>query len=424
MQSKWQWHLLRLWRALSVRAALFAVLGIAASLASLVVEPWLPIDLATKIGADALESILTIIASSMLTVTTFSLGIMVSAYGAASSNVTPRALQILMRDSTTQNSLATFLGAFLYSLVGIIALKTGAYGAEQRLVLYVVTIGVIILIFLTFIRWIETLRRFGRLGDTIRRIEQATAEVLKARLADPYLAANRWDGTPPPDATPVYAETPGYVQHVDMKLLSQAADECELRIYLAAPPGAFVHDSAPLVWAAGSSVAKAAKEAIQRAMTVDETRDFSQDPRFGFIVLAEIASRALSPGINDPGTAIEILGRGVRLFQLWDERAEPKVEWPQLWAPPITTTDLFDDFFPPIARDGATIVEVQIRLQKALLALVKSQPEALGTSALAQSRLALIRAEAALVIEADKFAVRQVAAKVAASAQLAGIAEA
>lgn len=422
MQSKWQWHLHRLWRALSVRASLFAVVGIAASLASLAFEPWLPIDLATKIGADALDSILTIIASSMLTVTTFSLGIMVSAYGAASSNVTPRALQILMRDTTTQNSLATFLGAFLYSLVGIIALKTGAYGPQQRLVLYVVTIGVIILIFLTFIRWIETLRHFGRLGDTIRRIEDATAEVLKSRLAEPYLGANRWAGVPPPDAKPVYAETPGYVQHVDMEILSEAADDCGLRIYLAGPPGAFVHRTAPLVWAVGSSVSKSGTESIRRAFTIDETRDFSQDPRFGIIVLAEIASRALSPAVNDPGTAIDILGRGIRLFQLWEERAEAKVEWPQLWAPPITTNDLFDDFFPPIARDGAAMVEVQIRLQKTLLALIEAQPEALGPAALAQSRQALLRADAALVIEADKFAVRQIAAKVAAAAQSAGIA--
>ena len=133
--------------------ALFSLLAIATALVAIVAEPYIPRDVPTKIGADAVDNILGIIASSMLAVTTFSLSTMVSAYSAATSNVTPRATRLVMEDSTTQNVLATFVGSFLYSLVAIIALSTGAYGETGRVVLFIVTIVVIALIVVTLLRW-------------------------------------------------------------------------------------------------------------------------------------------------------------------------------------------------------------------------------------------------------------------------------
>ena len=81
MLSKWSWLLLQLTRRLWFRAALISLLAVAAALVSILASPYLPEGLSTKIGADAVDSILTIIASSMLTVTTFSLSTAVAAYG-------------------------------------------------------------------------------------------------------------------------------------------------------------------------------------------------------------------------------------------------------------------------------------------------------------------------------------------------------
>ncbi|WP_439604689.1 DUF2254 family protein, partial [Shinella sp.] len=138
MTSRWGWLLSQLGRRMWVRATLFSILAIVTALIAIVLAPFIPGDLSTRIGADAVDNILGIIASSMLTVTTFSLSTMVSAYSAATSNVTPRATKLVMEDSTTQNVLATFIGSFLFSLVGIIALSTGAYGDQGRVVLFLV----------------------------------------------------------------------------------------------------------------------------------------------------------------------------------------------------------------------------------------------------------------------------------------------
>lgn len=166
MTSRWVWHLSKITRRMWFRASLFSILAVLTALVAIGLAPYIPSDLPTKIGADAVDNILGIIASSMLAVTTFSLSTMVAAYAAATSNVTPRATRLVMEDTTTQNVLATFIGAFLYSLVGIIALSTGAYGSTGRVVLFVVTAGVIVLIVVTLLRWIDHLSRLGRVSET------------------------------------------------------------------------------------------------------------------------------------------------------------------------------------------------------------------------------------------------------------------
>ncbi|MCY2449393.1 DUF2254 domain-containing protein, partial [Klebsiella pneumoniae] len=92
----------------------------------------------------------------------FSLSIMVTAYGSATTNVTPRATRLVVEDVTTQNVLATFIGSFLFSLVGIIALSMGAYGERGRVILFIVTLVVIALILITLLRWIQHLTSLGR----------------------------------------------------------------------------------------------------------------------------------------------------------------------------------------------------------------------------------------------------------------------
>ena len=56
-----------------------------------------------------------------------------------------------------------------------------------------------------------------------------------------------------------------------------------------------------------------------RAFIVGDDRTFREDPRFGLVTLAEIAARALSPAVNDVGTAIDIVGTFVRLLARWAE---------------------------------------------------------------------------------------------------------
>lgn len=160
MNSKWYWQLLELTRKLWFRVSLFGILAVITALVSIAIKSYIPVSASAQIGADAVDNLLNILASSMLAVTTFSLNIMVSANNSAASNVTPRATSLLTEDRTTQNTLATFIGSFVFSLVGIIALTLGAYGEEGRTILFIVTLFIITLIIITLIRWIQHLSKF------------------------------------------------------------------------------------------------------------------------------------------------------------------------------------------------------------------------------------------------------------------------
>lgn len=220
-------RLVQLSRQLWVRSALFSLLAIVTALLALLVKPYVPIELPGTIGSDAVDNLLTILGSSMLTVTTFTLNIMVSSYTAVSGSATPRATRLIIEDPTSQNVLGTFLGSFLYSLVGIIVLKTGLYGGQGRVVLFLMTILVVAMIVVTFLRWIGHLSTLGRLSDAVDRVEQATRAALEWRLDHPWLG-----GRPPTEemercetALAVFTPQIGFIDHIDVSALDAAAEE-------------------------------------------------------------------------------------------------------------------------------------------------------------------------------------------------------
>jgi len=395
VDSKPFWIVRQALKKVWVRVVSFALLcvltvGLAPTLAQ-----WLPDGFAEDLGSLSVDRILGILASSMLAVTTFSLSIAVSAFAAAAVNATPRATALLQEDPTTQNVLATFLGAFLFSLIGLIALRTDYYDPAGQIFLFLATLVVVGLVVLALLRWISHLMSFGRMCDTLDRVEQATAHSLQQRLAHPYLDGNPLHGNIPDDAVPLLASCTGYVQHIDISALANCAEVVKAELYVAALPGSFVHPAAPMLWTRGGTVDKKQQQALREAFSIGNERSFDQDPRFGLIVLSEIASRALSPAVNDPGTAISVVGRLVRLLSCWTEQQEPKIDYPSVHVPPILPDDMICDAFRPIARDGAALIEVQIRLQKALAALGSIAPMAFAQPVNALSRYALERATAA-----------------------------
>lgn len=412
MFSKWQWLLTQLLRSLWLRATLFGLLAVTVALIAIPIERLVDVEMPVTVTAESVIKILDILASSMLAVTTFSLGVMVTAYGSASSGASPRANQLVKQDSTTQNVLATFLGSFIFSLVAIITMQTGLYGETGRLILFVTTLGVVTLIVITMLRWIEHLSRLGRLGETTQRVENATVNALREWVEHPSLGGRPLESEVTPEyANLVYPQKTGYVQHVDTGALSAIAEEHDCEIGVISITGHLAHPAKPLVWTCTENKIDDAR--IQAAFSINDTRSFEQDPRFGLSVLAEIASRALSPAVNDPGTAIDILSRSVRVLLPWQQRdlSEEHVIYPRLYVPRMQLADLLDDIYMPIARDGAGMVEIHRRLQQSLIALTANAPDRFHEQALRISALDLEHAEAKLTLESDKQSVRHLAEK-------------
>ena len=151
---------------------------------------------------------------------------------------------------------------------------------------------------------------------------------------------------------------------------------------------------------------------ISSKFRIGGDRVFDDDPRFGLIVLSEIAGRALSPAVNDPGTAIDILGTFVRLFATWVEPVEgdgTEAEHDRIYVRHLAIADMVDDAFSLIIRAGADNVAVAIRVQKCFAALAALEHEELQAAVKHHSALSLALSKKQLQLDEDVDAVREAA---------------
>lgn len=405
----------RLREQLWVRPLMVGLLSIGmAFLATLFDDLQLLRQLLPEVTLESVEKLLSVMASSMLVIATFSLASMVSAYAAASNTATPRSFTLVIADDASQNALSAFVGAFIFSIVALTAVKNDYYQAGGIFALFVMTALVFSLVIFTFVRWADGIARLGRMGSTLNKVEKATHDALKLRRDAPTLHGSKVCDHPARQA--VFTTTVGYVQDIDIAKLQTCAEKTDGRIVVAALPGTLATPDRPLAYVVGSRVGQDPPDCkcVIEAFKIGTNRRFDNDPRFGLVVFAEIAGRALSPAVNDPGTAIDILGRLVRLLHLWSEPAamaqgEDQPIYDRVEVPEVSLRDMFDDAFTAVARDGAGQVEVAVRLQKAFSALASIGDEKMRDAANYHRGLALQRSRMALALPEDLAAVRNAA---------------
>ncbi len=399
-------------RKLWVRVVAMGLLSLVALGVTQLIEIFVPDEMAGRLSGAAADRLLDIIASAMLSATIFSMTVMVSTYRSSASQWTPRVHQLIMQDTTTQRTLAAFIGAYLYALVAIILRETGVFGDEHALVIFWLTVAVLAYVVWSLVRWVLHLQTFGSLLHTTRQVESITKKRFRERLTTPCLGANPLRSAVPEEAWSVETDQSGFIQHIYPEGLQAVAERYEVQVYLPKAIGEFVFLHEPLLWIEGKMPSDEDCEEflslLRGHVTVEDLRSYDQDPRFGLTVMGEIASKALSPGINDPGTAIDVITRVGRILSSYsdetiseeDQEEGPKLD--RLWVPPLMPDDLLDDGFGALARDGAQIYEVQHRLQATLAGLMQHPDAGLRDSARKFAELTLRRALAHMDFAPDR----------------------
>lgn len=180
--------------------------------------------LVPTITTDSIETLLAIISASMLMIATFAVASMISAYASASNTATPRSFSLVISDDVSQNALSTFIGAFIFSIVALIALKNGYYDKAGRFALFIMRLMILGMVIITFVSWVDRIARLGRLGETIDKVETASAAALQRRRAAPILhdvpaGRNQNEGKA------IYGGTIGYVLRIDVPALQRFAEK-------------------------------------------------------------------------------------------------------------------------------------------------------------------------------------------------------
>lgn len=358
--------------------ALGAVFAVSMALLAAVMPRYvLPQDFTLPdIQLDTIDGLLDVLASSMLAVTTFSLSIMVSAFASAASGATPRATQLVMADDNTRVAIASFISAFIYAAIAKTALGMGYYHQNGRFVLFVATVLVLLYLIVTLIRWVFTLSQLGRMGNTIHKIELRAAQTLAEYRAEPLLGAAGDE----PDGEPVMWLTNldmGYLTHINMAALNTLATQGDFRLHIVVRPGKLLYPGDVLAKVYGYQPTDKLVKALRDGFVVQDSRSYDQDPRYGLIVLSEVAQRALSPAVNDPGTAIKILTVLTKLLLSVKPQRDAASHAPyyRLSMVALVEEELLVQAIDPLLRDGAGNIEIAERCQKILAAIHRGAPE-------------------------------------------------
>jgi len=388
------------------RPLLFCLVSVGAALFAHQADGTKLDTLVPNIKTESIKGLLDTISSSMLVISIFAVASMISAFSSASNTATPRSFKIVVTDDMSQNALSVFIGSFIFSIVATVALDNGFYGKSGIFILFLFTLSLFALVILTFLKWVNGISRLGRLEHTISLVESVATKSLSKHIKQPFLHALPITNSLS-NGQSVISNSVGYVQHVDMSALQALAKEKGLKIQLNCLPGDFIHENFAITFFTNiedldlDEITKKMNDAIH----VGDTRWFDEDSRFGFIALTEIASKALSPGINDPGTAIQIIGSHERLFFLWNESFENdqknEILYDCLTVPKISMADFFDDAFRPISRDGAGNIEVMLRLQKVFKSIETINHEDIKKLAIQYSKEAYKRAELSMKFKPD-----------------------
>ncbi|MBZ8119079.1 DUF2254 domain-containing protein [Roseovarius sp. LXJ103] len=373
------------------------------------IQIFVPDEMAAQMPGSSADRLLDLIANAMLAVTIFSMTVMVSVYQSSSSQWTPRVHQLIMQDRITQKTLAAFIGTYLYALVAIILRELGVFVDDHALVLFWVTVLVLGFVVWSLVRWALHLQTFGSLLDTTRQVEVITKRQFEDRLDTPCLGANPLVGEVPEGAVCIRADESGYIRHLYPEALQATAKRFDVELFLSQPVGQFVFLNEPLLWVVGDLDEGATGEDDFETLVRDhinqgDLRSYDQDPRFGLTVMGEIGAKALSPGVNDPGTAIDVITRVGRILSSYrdETKGDGEAQFTRLWVPPLDADALLDDGFGTAMRDGASTFEVQHQLQRTLAGLMQHPDAGLSRAACDAACSALRRALAAIDFPGDR----------------------
>ncbi len=236
----------------------------------------------------------------------------------ASSQFSPRLLRTFASDAFVQSTLGLFLATFTYSLTVLRSVRSSAEGTSAFVPRISVTISFLLAIasVVSLVLFLAHLARQLRVETMLRDVHQNTTATLRAVLRP---LDDRPGFTPsiperPGNALTITAPVSGFVLRIDKDDLLAAAQTADALVVIQAQPGNSVIEGNPIGWIRPSdglmddSTVDVLRGRIARAIHVGYERTAAQDVAYGLRQLTDVANKALSPGINDPTTAVHALG--------------------------------------------------------------------------------------------------------------------
>ena len=276
--------------------------------------PWLPASWVYAGGEAGARSLLGAIASSSIGVAGTTFSITVAALSLASGQMGPRLLRNFTRDPGNQFALGIFLGTFAYAIVVLRTVRSIDEGAfVPHLGITGALLGALLCV-ATLIWFVHHVATGINVETVIDLVHEDLRDALARLTLDRPGPAAPGD---PPRGRPVTTRKGGYLRALDEAELADWAEQQGAVMVLLVRPGDYVFPGAPVAEVGPAARAGDAEAPVRAALSLGGRQAAGQDLEFTVRQLVEVAVRALSPGINDPFTAMAVLERlGATLCEL------------------------------------------------------------------------------------------------------------
>lgn len=335
-------------------------------------------------GTQSAGTLLSAIATSILTVAGSVFSIAIVAIQLASGQFGPRMLRDFMKNRVNQITFGACSATFTYAVVVLWSIEdtselsfTPQISVFVGLIITILTVG-------TLIYFVHSVADSVHADNLIARIGRDLEETIERFFpSDNVGPAQRRvcevDSNFEADAITIPAQMSGYIQKIDLQKLTEIATHNNLIIKLAYRPGQFVVENSAIAYAQTTQQSESIKQLdfdlqkqINQTFTCGDQRKSEYDVEFPIKQLVEIAIRAISPAVNDPFTAIRCIDRlSVHLCQIISKPPAKAYQFDtantlRLILEPVTFDSLVDAAFNQIRQYGKTDVAVTIRLLEGL----------------------------------------------------------
>ena len=257
-------------------------------------------------SAENARTILSTLAGSIISLTVFSFSMVMVVLNAASASLSPRVVPGLITRKSHQMVLGFYLGSIIYSIIMLIninKLDNGNTAIPSLGVLFALVFGLISLgLFVFFIHSIsKAIQVDNVLNGLFRQTKKEIQDIINMQNENPvdnFPEFSNWHS--------INSTTEGYYKGVHTnKLCALLADE-NIELFITVKQGYFTVKGYPFL--------KCNKDISENEALIEKILDcfifyieeyISDHYRYGLTQISEIAVKAMSPGINDPGTAVK-----------------------------------------------------------------------------------------------------------------------
>lgn len=266
-------------------------------------------------GVDGARAVLQVVAASVVTVTSVVFSLTVVALQITAGNYSPRVLRTFLRDFGTQVVLGTFLATFAFTYVLLQNVRSMGKGAgpswapEPAFLAVPLFVGASLAALVFFIHHVTRSIRVDLLVGEV--LEDLLGTIEKTQAGPRLRAKEHVRELVPAHAETLTAPRSGFIEAIGAERLTELLQQADAEVVFRPTVGDHVLRDAPVAWVwsrrGAGGVPDEVRQKVTQALQIGQQRSLKQDVAFGIRQLVDIAVRALSPGVNDPNTAVSVI---------------------------------------------------------------------------------------------------------------------